>query len=124
MRRIVVLVMGIVAVGWPPSSHASVITDSLTRDRLVGSWAEDGDCSQGGLTFNANGTFSVTGDYADADFTGTFDVKDGRLAGEAGAREMPLLPVFFDSNGALILGPDLFERCKTPAPAPVIPSRP
>jgi hypothetical protein len=108
----------------PAVALASPITDSILRDRLVGSWAAAGDCSRGGIIFREDGTFSVTGDYADSDFTGTFDVVDGRLAGVAGARTMPVLRVLFDRDGALILGPDLFERCAAPPPGAATPSRP
>jgi hypothetical protein len=108
----------IAALSLATAAQASVITDSLIRDRLIGAWADGGDCSRGGLTFKDDGTFTVTGEYADADFAGTFDVVDGRLVGEAGARVMPLLPVFFTRDGELVLGPDLFERCKASPPTP------
>jgi hypothetical protein len=108
--------------GLASAGQASVITDSLTRDRLVGAWADRGDCSNGGLTFKDDGTFTVTGDYADMDFTGTFDVRDGRLVGTAGNRVMPVLPVFFTRDGELVLGPDLFERCTVPPPPPPAPT--
>jgi hypothetical protein len=114
-RRLGVLIVAAVAI--PAWAHASVITDSLLRDRLVGSWAERGDCSRGGLTFREDGTFTVTGDYADADFSGTFDVKDGRLAGEAGDRIMPVLQVVFDDNGSLWLGRDLLTAARHRPPA-------
>jgi hypothetical protein len=113
----------LIALSLATAAEGSVITDSLTRDRLIGAWADGGDCSRGGLTFKDDGTFTVTGEYADTDFAGTFDVVDGRLVGEAGPRVMPLLPVFFTRDGELVLGPDLFERCKVPPPAPT-PSRP
>ncbi len=106
-------------------AQASVITDSLLQDRLIGAWADGGDCSRGGLAFNADGTFAVTGDYTDVDISGTFSVKDGRIAGYTGQRMMPPLPVLFNDDGFLILGPDQFERCKTPTPAQkVTPARP
>src|ERR1700704_1146528 len=87
-------------------AEASIITDSLTRERIIGDWAEGGDCSRGGLSFKDDGTFTVTGDYADVDFTGTFDVQDGRLAGKAGERIMPVIPIMFTDDGWLMLGPD------------------
>jgi hypothetical protein len=101
---------------------ASPITDSLLRDRLIGAWADGGDCSNGGLTFKDDGTFTITGDYAAEDLAGTFDVMDGRLAGKAGDRSMPVFPIQFSDDGWLFLGPEIFERCKSPPPAS--PSRP
>jgi hypothetical protein len=105
-------------------ADASVITDSLLRDRLLGDWAARGDCSRGALSFKDDGTFSVTGDYTDVDFTGTFDVKDARLAGKTGDRTMPVIPLMFTDDGWLMLGPDQFMRCKAPPPAPATPARP
>ena len=90
---------------------ASVITDSLVRDRLIGSWADMGDCRDGALTFNADGTFSLTGPNPSGDLSGTFDVKDGKVFGQAGERAMPVFPVFFDDE-TLVLGPDRLNRCK------------
>jgi hypothetical protein len=37
---------------------------------------------------------------------------------------MPLTPILFTDDGWLNLGPEQFERCKTPPPAPVTPARP
>ena len=96
-----------------PSAHASVITDSLLRDRLVGSWADAGDCKKNGaLTFNADGTFSLTSPDT-AGEKGTFDVKDGKLAGKSERRDMPTIDVLFDDK-TLVLGPDRLDRCATP----------
>jgi hypothetical protein len=123
MRAARLTLIAVVAASLAGPALASAITDSLLSDRLVGAWAEGGDCSRGGLSFKDDGTFTVTGDYADTDIAGTFDVKDGRLVGKAGDRIMPLLPILFSDDGWLLLGPDMFERCKAPPPAPS-PSRP
>jgi hypothetical protein len=93
-------------------AHASAITDSLLRDKLVGAWAGMGDCRKGALTFNADGTFALTGvDDPAKDLHGMFDVADGRLLGQAGVLTMPVLSIIFTADGSLILGPDLLQRC-------------
>jgi hypothetical protein len=96
-----------------PSAQASPITDSLLHDRLIGSWADMGDCRGGALTFNADGTFTLTGPNPSGDLKGTFDVVDGKLAGQAGERVMPIFQVLFDDQ-TLLLGPDRLDRCKPP----------
>jgi hypothetical protein len=103
------LIAGVAA----PAAHASAITDSLLRDRLIGSWADAGDCKKNGaLTFNADGTFSLTGPDT-PDEKGTFDVKDGKLAGKSDRRDMPTIDILFDDK-TLVLGPDRLDRCPAP----------
>jgi hypothetical protein len=92
-------------------AQASAITDSLLRDRLIGSWADMGDCHNGSLTFNADGSFTLTGPNPSGDLKGTFEVTDGKLAGQAGERVMPVFQVLFDDQ-TLVLGPDRLDRCK------------
>ena len=107
-------------------AYASAITDSLLRDRLLGGWADDGNCAEWALIFRDDGSFALT-DVADpaSNMAGTFEVKDGKLAGQAGARVMPVLPIVFNEEGWLILGPDMLQRCKGPLPtAPANPARP
>ena len=110
-RLLLIAAAALAAAAASAPAHASAITDSLVRDRLIGAWADMGDCREGALTFNADGTFTLTGPHPGGDLTGTFDIKDGKLAGQAGERVMPVFPVFFDDQ-TLVLGPDRLDRCK------------
>lgn len=102
----------LVAAGLVATAHASAITDSLLRDRLIGAWTGRADCGTGALTFNADGTFSLTVvDDPAGDLHGTYDITDGKLGGRAGDRAMPMLPLTFNDDGTLILGADLLMRC-------------
>jgi hypothetical protein len=102
----------VAAAGFAATAHASAITDSILLDKLIGAWSGQADCKLGALTFNADGTFSLTAVADPAnDLHGSFDVKDGSLVGDAGGRAMPVLPLIFNDDGSLILGPDLLMRC-------------
>jgi hypothetical protein len=94
-------------------AHATPLSDSLLQDRLVGSWAGTGDCTDFALTFNADGTFSLRSSDPPIEEHGTFAIKDGHLAGTSDKRDMPDVAVIFDRD-ELVLGPERMLRCPKP----------
>jgi hypothetical protein len=87
---------------------AAAATDAELKTMIVGHWADTDSCSDGALVFNADGTFvsqAPDGSPPDDNLTGTYTIMDGKLAGKAGAIEMPTVPIKFDGM-KLLMGSD------------------
>ena len=97
---------------------AAAATDAEIKTRIVGSWADTDSCTEGALVFNADGTFASKGPAGtppEGDLMGTYTIVNGKLAGQAGAVQMPTISIDFDGE-KLIMGDgadaDILVHCK------------
>jgi hypothetical protein len=100
------------------TAAAAAASDTDIKTKIVGNWADTDSCKDGYLAFNADGTFASkgpTGSPPEDDLTGTYSIVNGKLAGQAGAVQMPTVSVDFDGE-KLIMGDgpdaDKLVHCK------------
>ena len=90
-----------------PMSAAQAATDAELGARIVGAWGQDGACLSGRLTFEADGTFTLT--QGARTETGHWTIRDGALTGGSDdGSSRPRMLVEFD-DGALVLS-DVDQR--------------
>ncbi len=98
------------AIAAPPS-------DDVIRQKIVGSWGQTPTCTDGHLTFNADGTFSSGSDNPDNDVKGTYTIDKGHLSGQNGDTDMPVMLIDFDGETLLLDdgsgSPQRLDRCQT-----------
>ncbi|MEJ0011155.1 MAG: lipocalin family protein [Bauldia sp.] len=102
MKKIVTAVAFLATLSVP----ALAATDDELKQAIVGSWGDEATCSQGRLTFSADGTFT-SGSAADpADIQkGTYTIANGKLNGSAGDAAMPEMIVTIE-GGKIYLSAD------------------
>ncbi len=95
---------------------AAAPTDDIIRQKIVGSWGKSVTCPDGHLTFNADGSFISAGANADEAVNGTYAIDKGRLTGQTGDTEMPVMLVDFDGETLLLDdgggNPERLDRCQ------------
>lgn len=91
-------------------------SDDVIRQRIVGSWGQTADCKDGSLTFKTDGTFISKGVNEPTGATGTYAIDKGRLSGENGDGEMPVMLINFDGEAMLLDdgsgNPQRLARCQ------------
>jgi hypothetical protein len=105
---VLALLSGMTAVAAAPS-------DDVIRQKIVGSWGQSATCEEGRLSFNADGSFTSEGDNPDSAVAGTYAIADGRLSGQTGDNDMPVMLVDFDGETLLLDdgggSPQRLSRC-------------
>jgi hypothetical protein len=100
------------------AAAGAAVSDADIKTKIVGNWADTDSCKDGYLVFNADGTFSSkgpTGTPPEDDLIGTYTIVNGKLAGQAGAVQMPTITIDFNGE-KLVMGDgpdaDTLVHCK------------
>jgi hypothetical protein len=97
---------------------AAAPSDDEIRQKIVGSWGQAATCGEGHLTFNADGSFESAGPTTGGKLSGTYSIDGGRLSGQNGDNDMPVMLVDFDGDTLLLDNgsgdPERLSRCTPP----------
>ncbi|HVY21442.1 MAG TPA: hypothetical protein VHA70_15375 [Bauldia sp.] len=89
------------------TAPAFATTDDEFRQAIVGIWGDEETCSQGQLTFTADGKF-VSGSFSDPSDKqeGTYTIANGKLNGAAPDHAMPEVTLSLENGALSFISPD------------------